>query len=344
MPLAPEFWSKRGAAAWSLWPLSLGYGRIAGWRMARPGRAAPIPVLCVGNLTVGGGGKTPTAIALARLLAARGHHPGFLTRGYGGVERGPLVVDPERHRAADVGDEPLLLAAAAPTVVAHDRPAGAQRLAELGADIAVMDDGFQNPSLAKDLSVVVLDARFGIGNGFVLPAGPLRAPLGDQLRRTDLLLVVGEGEHAVETIRRAARRGTPVARAELAPEGGEALKGCPVLAFCGIAHPGKFEATLEEVGADVRQVLHFPDHHTYSEEDCRQVLERAAGGGLTPVTTEKDLVRLRGRGGAAGSLAAQSLVLPVRMRLQETRKVLSLIDAALGRRLASLGGNSSPRR
>jgi len=169
----PFWWTERSAVATMLAPLGVCYGAIAAWRMARSGRKAPVPVICVGNFTMGGAGKTPSAIAFARLLLMSGHSPFFLSRGYGGQVAGPVRVD-DQH-AVDVGDEPLLLCRVAPTIVARDRPAGALAAAEAGADVIVMDDGLQNPSLAKDLAVAVVDGRRGIGNGRIFPAGPLRA-------------------------------------------------------------------------------------------------------------------------------------------------------------------------
>ncbi|MGQ7792292.1 tetraacyldisaccharide 4'-kinase [Faunimonas sp. B44] len=339
MPTAPEFWAQRGAKAWALWPASLLYGGVARWRMQRPGSVAPIPVVCVGNFTAGGSGKTPTALALGRLLAAHGRRPGFLTRGYRGRECGPLLVDPLKHDAAAVGDEALLLAATAPTVVAQDRPAGARLLTGIGADVVIMDDGFQNPSIAKDLSILVVDAVHGLGNGFVMPAGPLRAPLSTQLRHTDLLLVIGEGRAAADLVRRAARRGIPISEASVAAEADAGLNGLPVLAFCGIGQPDKFFRSLERCGADLRRTIAFPDHHAYSDSDCRRVLDEAGGHGLVPVTTEKDHVKLRGREGDAARLAAASRVLPVRLLFREPKKVLALVEGAAARRLTG-----DPRR
>ena len=186
MRAAPRFWwrPRRGIAALALWLPARLWGGLAAWKMSRPPRLRPaVPVICVGNFVVGGAGKTPTAQAFARMARSRGHRPGFLTRGYGGSETGPLLVDPARHGSDAVGDEALLLATVAPTIVARDRVAGANALMAAGVDLIIMDDGFQNPALAKDLSVVAVDAAVGIGNGLVTPAGPLRAPLAPQLRR-----------------------------------------------------------------------------------------------------------------------------------------------------------------
>src|SRR5581483_10015283 len=215
----PAFWwQSPGASVRSLAPFGWIYGAFAGWRMGWRGRVAGIPVLCIGNLTVGGAGKTPTAIAVAQMLIAAGKHPMFLSRGYGGRLAGPVRVDPAVHHATDVGDEPLLLARIAPTIVARDRVAGARLARESGADAIVMDDGFQNPSLAKDLSVVVVDGERGIGNGKVVPAGPLRAPLAAQLAHAQAVLVIGAPEGAQTVVAAARAKALPVFHGRLEPD------------------------------------------------------------------------------------------------------------------------------
>ena len=241
-------------------------GRSRRARLARRGARAAVPVVCIGNLTVGGAGKTPLALALARLLAAAGDAPILLSRGYRGRLAGPLRVDPARHRAADVGDEPLLLARVAPTFVARDRVAGAQAAVAAGASVIVMDDGFQNPSLHKDFSVLVVDGRRGIGNGRVVPAGPLRAPLIAQLARADALVVVGPSHAAAGVAAVARERGVPVFDASLAPDAAAvaALAGARVLAFAGIGDPQKLFATLAGAGIAVAATSSFPDHHRYT--------------------------------------------------------------------------------
>src|SRR5205807_10410450 len=218
------------------------------WRLGRGGERAGAPVVCVGNLTVGGAGKTPTALALARMLAAAGERPMFLTRGYGGALAGPLLVNPARHRAREVGDEPLLLARTAPTLVARDRIKGAGIAG--GASVIVMDDGFHNPSLAKDFSVLVVDARRGIGNGRVIPAGPLRAPVDAQLSRAHALVMVGRSEPDCAIAEMARERDIPVLRASLRADAAfiATLAVRRVLAFAGIGDPQKVFATLTEAG------------------------------------------------------------------------------------------------
>jgi tetraacyldisaccharide 4'-kinase len=259
--------------------------------------AVPVPVICVGNPVAGGAGKTPTVQALVE--AARqidGLEPWVLSRGYGGRLPGPLVVDPSKHSATDVGDEPLMLAAAGvPVAVARARAAGAVLAVEHGASIVIMDDGFQNPSLHKDLAILVVDRERGIGNGFCLPAGPLRAPLANQLERADFLVFTGRGGAADAVAATAAGQRLPVIGARLTPVGGGSpLAGQRVLAFAGIANPNKFFASLVEAGAEVVATRAFADHHAYTDADCRAILAACAAGGLRPVTTAKDRVRLAG--------------------------------------------------
>ena len=338
---APDFWWQRaGLRARLLSPVATVYGRMAVARMAEAATAqAPVPVLCVGNLVVGGGGKTPTVQALAaEARASAGLSPVVLSRGYGGRLEGPVLVDPEHHSAADVGDEPLMLAiAGSAVVVARDRPAGARFAVEHGADILVMDDGFQNPSLYKDLSLLVVDRERGIGNGLCLPAGPLRAPLENQLERADFLVLTGRGGVADPVVNAATARGLPVIGARLEPaSGARALTGLRVLAFAGIANPDKFFASLAEAGAEVLATRSFADHHAYSDTDCASILTACdAGGGLVPVTTAKDRVRLSG-GADRDRLAAECRVHEVRLVADEPDAFRRLVEAARAKAAARL--------
>ncbi|QTL05369.1 tetraacyldisaccharide 4'-kinase [Aquabacter sp. L1I39] len=292
---APRFWARPGSLAGAvLSPIGALIGAATVRRMGQRGESVGLPVICIGNPTVGGTGKTPTAIALLNALTARGARPFALLRGHGGREPGPLRVDLDRHGPADVGDEALLLARHAPTIVSRDRPSGARLALAEGATHLVMDDGFQNPSLVKDASLLLVDAAAGIGNGHVLPAGPLRAPLRPQLARADAVLVVGEGTAGLQAARDA---GAPTIEAgHLVPVAGDAqaLKGKPVLAFAGIGRPEKFFATLEAVGAQIVARQAFPDHHPYGADEITALVVKARAAGLTPVTTEKDAVRLSG--------------------------------------------------
>jgi tetraacyldisaccharide 4'-kinase len=283
----PDFWypgTGRAAPlpARLLAPLAYLYDRIAAARASTviPYRAA-VPVICVGNLTAGGTGKTPIALALAAALAARGVAPIFLSRGYGGRAEGPLAVDPARHNATEVGDEPLLLARAHPAVISRNRPAGADAACRLGAQAIIMDDGFQNPSLIKDLSFVVIDTAIGFGNGLVIPAGPLREPVSRGLARADAVVLLGDGPSPLGAFAK------PVLRARLNPD---PITAETLLAFAGIGRPAKFFETLSALGAIPAETAPFPDHHAYSDAEITALKTRAAGRPL--VTTEKDFMRL----------------------------------------------------
>jgi tetraacyldisaccharide 4'-kinase len=327
----PSFWWRApGTAAALLSPFATCYGAIAGRRLARRGRSAGLPVICVGNPTVGGSGKTPTALAVARILLAAGRRPYFLTRGYGGEQAGPLLVDTAVHRAIDVGDEPLLLARVAPTIVARDRVTGAEAIRDTDADVIIMDDGFQNPSLAKDLSILVIDARRGLGNGKVLPAGPLRATIDSQLDLAQAILIIGENSEDSKTLVAAKSRGLPVFHGRLQPDPKalDALAQYPVFAFAGIGDPEKFFATLRDARIDVRLRDAFPDHHVYRGAEIMALMVRAEREGLVLVTTEKDLMRLHGEPDAARLLDVLR-VLPVSLAVDETEEFGNLVLSAL---------------
>ena len=272
MRLEPPCWWYGGdripLAAWALWPVSAVYGGIVERRFTAASTfRSKLPVICVGNFTMGGAGKTPVALKVVSMLRETGRKPGFLTRGYGGSERGPHLIDSATDGADRVGDEPLLLARAAPTVVSRDRPAGARLLETLGVDAIVMDDGFQNPSLEKDLSLVVVDAGAGVGCGRVFPLGPLRAPLAFQLRKADAVVILGAQDrtNAAELIEQKSRQfrsmPLPVFNAKIVPAVTGEPRGRPFLAFCGIGRPDKFFDTLWEAGIAVVKSRSFPDHH-----------------------------------------------------------------------------------
>jgi tetraacyldisaccharide 4'-kinase len=295
----PAFW--HGPASLKshlLQPLATLYGAIAAKRLKRKGIDAGIPVFCVGNYHMGGAGKTPTVLVLAKLLRELGEVPVVLSRGYGGQLHGPVKVDPATHSAADVGDEPLMLAERLPIVIARDRADGVALAKSLGASVLVMDDGFQNPAVAKDASIIVIDSRRGLGNGKVFPAGPLRAPLPPQIARTDALVVVGDGTAAKMLATEIAVRGKPVLNARLRPDDASlnSLHGRRVLAFAGIGDPARFFNTLRKSGVDVIRQRAFPDHHVFSKADIDGLLSEAGRDSLTLVTTEKDLARLKLRG------------------------------------------------
>lgn len=318
----------------ALTPLGRLYGRLA---EARAARVAPyhsrLPVICIGNFTAGGGGKTPTAIAVAALLATLGARPAFLTRGYGGASKGPVLVA-RGQSAAEVGDEPLLLAETAPTMVAADRAAGAKAIEATDADIIVMDDGFQNPGLAKDLSLIVVDAAVGLGNGLVMPAGPLRAPLQPQIGRAGALIVIGDGEKAAPLADAFTAQGKPVVKARMVPRQDRRwLSVLPVIGFAGIARPEKFFATLRNNGARLTDTRAFPDHHRYRVRDARRLLHAAKAQNAMLVTTEKDFVRLAGEEDTAlGELKHRCRPFPIAVEFEDAAAMRELLAAALERR------------
>ena len=326
----PFWWTKADWRAWALSPFSFIYGRIAGRRMARARRAGvPIPVICVGNFTVGGAGKTPTALALARAAKEKGLKPGFLSRGYGGSIDVTTVVDPAHHRAEAVGDEALLLAREALTVISRGRVDGALKLAEQGADLIIMDDGFQSARLVLDFALVVVDTVRGIGNGHLVPGGPVRAPIPEQMRQLSAILKVGSGDAADRLVRQAARAGKQVYVATLKPRENREIAGKPLLAFAGIADPQKFYRTVRELGGEIRRERAFPDHHYFSEDEIAGLLDDAAKEKLTLVTTAKDAVRLAGHHGRMEELADKAKVVEVDMAFDDPLAPSKIIDTAI---------------
>lgn len=328
---APRFWWREpGLAAAALAPLAHLYA-LAADRPLRRGPAArvPVPVLCVGNFTVGGAGKTPAALALAQAARALGRTPGFLSRGHGGEGGGgePILVDGRNHDARYVGDEPLLLAAQAPTVVARDRAAGAERLRAAGCDFVLMDDGFQSARLHPDLALLVVDGRRGIGNGRVVPAGPLRASLALQMRRAGAVLVVGDGAAGAHVARIAAETVHHVFRARSVTPNADTVRGLRCLAFSGIADGEKFAVSLRAAGAEIVSETRFPDHHAFSQAEARSLLQEADSLGVALVTTVKDRARLTGTvEGPLRALRERSLVLEHRLEIEEegARRIVEL--------------------
>jgi tetraacyldisaccharide 4'-kinase len=324
---APGFWAKRRPTplARALSPIGWAYGRATARRMRQAGERAGAPTICVGNFVVGGAGKTPAAIALARMLAAGGRRVAFLSRGYGGVERvEPLLVDANAHTAADVGDEPLLLARVAQCWVGADRVRSARSAVEAGANVLLLDDGLQNPALVKDLAFGVVDGETGFGNGLCVPAGPLRAPVAAQLPLVRALIAIGGAEATLARIA-ASARGKPLIRASLEPDALAAapLIGREVVAFAGIARPEKFYATLRRVGAQIVMTRDFADHHPYTAREIEALIEEAGRRGAILATTEKDRIRLTAR------QARAVVALPVTLRFEE--------PAAVQRMLRGLG-------
>ncbi len=312
---APEFWSHSGLVAHGLAPAGWLYA-AGGWlrqQLARPAEVS-VPVICVGNLVAGGAGKTPTVEALAAMLHERQSHA--LTRGYGGQLQGPVQVDPTKHSVADVGDEPLLLARHLPTWVARDRVAGAKAAAAAGAGLILMDDGFQNPALIKSISLLVIDAGQGIGNGFCIPAGPLREPVSRGLSRTDAVILIGQGGLPFAW-------SGPVFRASVQPQSpGSEWRGRRVAAFAGIGRPAKFFATLDALGADVYARHAFPDHHPYTLPELER-MARDLPSDVTLITTEKDHIRL------PPVWQSRVAALPVALRFDEPAAVAAWLQQRL---------------
>jgi tetraacyldisaccharide 4'-kinase len=330
----PGFWWRADvtAAALALSPIGALYGRITAARMRRQGASPPCPLICIGNFTTGGSGKTPAAIHVAQRLMARGERPVFLTRGYGARVNAAMRVEPGRHGAGQAGDEPLLLARVAPTIVSPDRVAGARMAAEAGASVIIMDDGLQNPALSKSLSIAVIDAATGFGNGLCFPAGPLRAPVAAQQPFIAAALIIGDGEAGTRAAAALGRNpgATPLLRGRLepAPEAASRLAGRRVIAMAGIGLPAKFIATLEACGAEVAERHLVADHAPYGADELAALASRAATRGLMVATTEKDEARI----GAAmpQALRERLIVVPVSLALTDGADVLeALLDEAL---------------
>ncbi|MEP0519897.1 MAG: tetraacyldisaccharide 4'-kinase [Hyphomicrobiales bacterium] len=331
---APGFWWQRELATRSkfLMPIGMIYGFVTARRMHRkPEAAAAVPVLCIGNLVVGGAGKTPTTISIAKLLQSKGYKCGFLLRGYGGSNTQPKLVLPE-HSAKEVGDEALLYAAIGPTVVSADRPSGATLLCEGKIDVILMDDGFQNPSLRKDGSLLVVDSKVGWGNGLCFPAGPLRASLNAQLPLAKAVIALGQGvyseslellemQHTFELL-----HGKVVVQKPLAEHSPGAY-----LAYSGIGRPQKFFDSLKGAGYQVQEQMSFPDHHFFSEADADRILDFASSSGAIPITTEKDHVRLAYSepNSSREKLFETSQVLKIAVEFEDSQRLIELLDETI---------------
>jgi tetraacyldisaccharide 4'-kinase len=322
---APRFWwSTTSPIGFALAPFGWLYGFLSAHRMQRHGTRVNRPIICIGNLVAGGAGKTPTAIMIARRLQARGYHPVFLTRGYGGALAGPVRVDLAHHSASEIGDEAPLLARYAPTIVSRDRVQGAEFAARHG-DVIVMDDGMQNPSLEKDCTLVVIDSVQGIGNGRVIPAGPLRAPLGVQMNQADFCLVIGDERRDVPSISQYSKL---IFHGHLQPDPAQIAthRNKRVYAFAGIGRPEKFFTTLTHAGVDVAKTQSFPDHHPYTRATLEDLLAEAGRKNLTPMTTAKDAVRIHA---IAPDLANRFSVLDVELVCDDADALISSVIAKI---------------
>ena len=325
----PDFWGEPpGLVSGLLAPVGAAIDAAGRMRraLAYPYRA-PVPVVCVGNLVVGGAGKTPVVLALAELLRQMGIVPHVVMRGYGGRLAGPVRVDPASHDANAVGDESLLAAAGAPTWVARDRAAGARAAVQAGAALILLDDGFQNPSIAKDLSLLVVDAAYGFGNGRLLPAGPLRERIEAGLARADAVVLI-DGDTMPQGL---VGYGRPILRAALTPLRAKPYAGARVVAFAGIGRPQKFFATLRRLGANVVAERAFPDHHPFRPAEIAALRKLAERENAQLVTTAKDRVRL------PDDFRIRIDVLPVEIRWCDQPAVMSLLAPVL-RACATNGG------
>jgi tetraacyldisaccharide 4'-kinase len=335
----PAFWYEpAGLTAFCLRPLGWIYGLVTAWRMARGSVPLGVPVICVGNFTAGGAGKTPAVIGLSKILNGMNERVYLVSRGYGGSQQGPVRVNPGKHTAADCGDEPLLLALHAPTIVSKDRAAGVRAAIADGATVVLLDDGLQSKAVHKDITVCVVDGSVGVGNGQCVPAGPLRAPLESQLPFVDLVIVLGEGLAGQAVAETASRSGKPWIKAHVSPDARdvEALRNRRLLAFAGIGRPEKFFTTLRGAGLDVVSSKGFADHRVYSNGDLETLSRLARQQNLTLVTTEKDAVRI-------GSGNTSIMVLGIVIQWDDTG-IRHFLESHLARKRSSPDSSASGNR
>jgi tetraacyldisaccharide 4'-kinase len=328
--IPPFWWNKNSWQAVALWPISKLYGAIATRRMKK---ASPpllsFPVICVGNLTVGGGGKTPTALALAKTALLMGLNPGIVSRGYGGTHKSVHRVDPHQDLAKHVGDEPLLMAQYAPVVVCINRHEGAVYLQKQGCNFIIMDDGFQSMRLKSDFNLIVVDARRGVGNGHVLPSGPLRAPIIEQLQFCDAIVKTGMGYAADTVIRMAARAAKPIYSAKPIPDPQLQLRNKRVFAFAGIADPEKFFETLTNSKAIISLTRTWPDHHYFDDDELKELIQTSQDCDLTLVTTQKDAMRLTRTSAIATEILEKAIIVCIDMTFDQSNALELIITQTL---------------
>lgn len=320
---APRFWNTRNILSTSLLPVAAIYSfaSIICSRRVKP-TTLPIPVICVGNLTVGGAGKTPVALHIGGILKKKNINAFFISRGYGGSQKSPLRVDIEKHGAKLVGDEPLLLARILPTIVGNNRVHAAQRAIEQGAEAIIMDDGFQNPSLTKDLSLIVVDRRMSFGNERILPAGPLREKVASGLKRADAIVIINPANFMPTSL-----PNIPflLARSHPAPSM-LALKGKRIIAFCGIAVPAKFYYMLKNAGAEIIEKISFPDHYYYKQKDIDSLRKKALEQNAALITTSKDAARMAKD---FGQEMEDIVVAEMELAFDNESKLENMIEAAI---------------
>lgn len=324
MPIkTPHFWTELSWQSVILFPVSYiwRFGHYAQQKILNT-KETEIPVICVGNLTVGGSGKTPVVITLCRFLSGIGKSTSILTRGFGGKEKGPIFVSTNLHQSLDVGDEPLMMAHSLDVCVSRNRPLGANHILDKKKyDCIVMDDGLQNPTLKKDLNIAVFDGKFGIGNGFLLPAGPMRQKLEVGIQNIDLVIFNGKDETGLG---QKIPPHIPIFTGELQPDEEivEKMKNRRVYGFAGIGNPSRFFKTLNDIGADLVGEAHFADHHPYTDADLTQLYEEAMQSGAELVTTQKDWMRL------PADWRDRVLTVPVRIHFSadDTIKIVSFLE------------------
>lgn len=316
LPETPDFWQRRGFAAYALLPFSWLYNAVhcLKQKLARPYKSN-LPVICVGGIVAGGSGKTPVVHALVKLAREEMGfiNPVILTRGYGGAVQGPSLVDPHAHNYTDVGDEALLHVTQAPTIVAKDRAAGLRLAEAMGADLVIMDDGLQNTSVAKSISFAVVDAQYQFGNGFTLPAGPLREPVERALSRCDAIILTN-GNAAIGSAVTFTTSLEIVSEHDTSPD---------YVAFAGLGHPEKFKKTLEANGFRLAAFRAFPDHHPYTPEDIEELLRVSGNSAL--ITTQKDMTRI------PAAFWNDIHVLKIAILFTDRAAICTLIRKALGR-------------